>query len=520
MKSAYLLTDALKQFAIANLGVAANASDEDTRKAIGQGLVKGKIKSAKLKELAGKTNPDKPPVTVPTQKAAFDQASQTAIDEAVQKAIAGLGIAPQQPTLTPEMVFAKSNPHQIRVKSAKENYSTSTSKAYYPEKMKNHNGDHPLAGRPVEMGFIPLEHPSELAKAVSGAFYKWCIKQSASPSEIPYGLRMTDHDNDLMNYAVREMPWTGIIKGRGMEHKIYRSKLTEMQYKSILDDTISGGIEATPVVFDDALIMFPLLYGELFPFVNVQNVAQGRRVKGATLQNPTMTSGIAEGTAIEPFNTSAFIGAFDTPIFPSVGSVLLGMDFEEDTPVNFGAKIIENWGYVVQAQLDKWIAVGDGVVEPQGIFNSVGFQSVSSDNGVGGKVTIGDLESLMFAVPKQYRFEPGAMTSYVGNDLMYRRVRKIPVGPGDERRVQGMDYGSYTALDRPWKVQNDIANGKMAYCNLRRYRMYRRLGMTVRVVTEGLELAKTNQRAIIVRMRFGGQIETGNAVSIMTDAWA
>lgn len=174
---------------------------------------------------------------------------------------------------------------------------------------------------------------------------------------------------------------------------------------------------------------------------------------------------------------------------------------------------------VVQQQLDKFVAIGDGVTEPLGIFNTAAPIVVESENGAGGKLTIGDLESLMFGLQKQYRFEAGALTAFVGNDLGYRRFRKIPVGPGDERRVQGMDYGSYTAIDRPFKIQNDIPDGHFVYANLKRYRMYRRLGMTVRVVTDGLQLASSNQRAIVVRMRFGGQMETGNAVSLMTDGW-
>jgi len=523
------LTTALKEFAIANLGCSKSSSDSDFRKAIalslaGSGPHKGKITPSQLKSLAAQADA---PVKKKKAAPASTGMSQEQIDEIVSKSVEAAlkkhGVSKSDASdLTPAALFGGSGSHNIRIKSVADRYSTTTTKAFYPE--TSGSGDlvrkHALAGRPAEYDFRQLDHPSDLAKAVSGAYYKWAVSKSAGIGEIPRHLKMTDHDYDLINYAARELPWTGIIKGSyAGEVAVDGQRLTELQYKSILDDTISGGLEAAPVVFDDALILYPVLYGELFPFVNVINVSQGRRMKGAAMNNPTITSGVAEGTAITPFSTSGFISAFDTPIYPSVGAVLLGMDFEEDTPIGFGARITQQWGLVMQQQLDKYIAVGDGVSQPLGIMNTASPRSINSENGPGGKLTIGDLEALMFALEKQYRFEAGAMTAYLGNDLSYRRFRKIPVGPGDERRVQGMDYGSYTAIDRPFKIQNDVDDGAVAYVNLKRYRMYRRLGMTIRVVTEGQHLALTNQRLIVVRMRFGGQMETGNAVSLFTDGW-
>ena len=47
----------------------------------------------------------------------------------------------------------------------------------------------------------------------------------------------------------------------------------------------------------------------------------------------------------------------------------------------------------------------------------------------------------------------------------------------------------------------------MSYANLEHYRMYRRQGLQVRVETAGRTLALGNQKIIIVRARFGGQME-------------
>jgi len=68
------------------------------------------------------------------------------------------------------------------------------------------------------------------------------------------------------------------------------------------------------------------------------------------------------------------------------------------------------------------------------------------------------------------------------------------------------------------KIQNDTTNADIAFCNLRYYRMYRRLGLNIRVETGGKELAQKNLKLIVVRMRFGGQLEQGGAAAKIVDA--
>ncbi len=46
-----------------------------------------------------------------------------------------------------------------------------------------------------------------------------------------------------------------------------RRKLTDVEIKALPDDGTSGGLEAGPIVFDDAMILTPILYGETLPVI-------------------------------------------------------------------------------------------------------------------------------------------------------------------------------------------------------------------------------------------------------------
>jgi hypothetical protein len=205
------------------------------------------------------------------------------------------------------------------------------------------------------MGHV-LETQSERDKAVAAAFVKFSLLKSNAPHEIGEvcgrGGFMNDHDWDLINYSLREGKWVGHLFTDVLQDdpdgartvQVYRRKLSDFEVKALLDDSTSGGIEIAPIEFDDALVTYPVLFGELFPYVNVINLSRGRRVKGGSLVNPTFTSGIAEGTAITPFNTSAFVSAFDTTIYTAVGADELGLDFLEDSPTNVGGIVVQKYG--------------------------------------------------------------------------------------------------------------------------------------------------------------------------------
>jgi len=345
---------------------------------------------------------------------------------------------------------------------------------------------------------------------------------------VPPCMKMTDHDRQLVEYAVHELPWTGILKSRGEYSGIDNGgievdgrKLADFEKKVLLDDSTSGGVEAVPLVFDAAIITTPVLFGELFPLINVVPIARGRRIQGSSISNLTWTSSPAEGTAITPFSTASMISAFSNTIYPATAAVEIGNDFQEDSPINIASIIVEKAGQKAMEWLDNQIANGDGTTEPQGIFNASGTVDIGNPaGGSGATAQITDYENLYFGVTKAYRPPSDRdRTVFIANDTSYKRARQIYVGAADARRVFGMDHQGYKLLDTPFKVQNDIGNDYCACANLRYYRMYRRLGMNVRTETGGSTLALANKTLIVLRMRWAGKIELGGAVAF-SDNWA
>jgi HK97 family phage major capsid protein len=297
-------------------------------------------------------------------------------------------------------------------------------------------------------------------------------------------------------------------------------KLTEFERKALIDDSTSGGLEAAPIVFDAAVITTPVLHGELFPLVSVVPLSRGRRVEGFSISNPTFTSGTAEGTAITLFTTDSMVSAFDTTIYNAVGAIEIGQDFEQDSPVNIGQLVTQLYGEKAKEWLDNQIANGDGTTEPEGLFNATGITDIGNPSGgANAAPQPDDYITLWGNVAKQFRPASDKMRCvFVGNDTSYRRARSIAVGAADERRVFGMNIGSYDIFEHPFKVQNDIANTVCGFFAMKYYRMYRRLGLNVRVETGGKELARANLTLIVVRMRWGGQLELGGAGSY-SDNW-
>lgn len=554
------LTASLKAYAVAQLGIKADAPDAEFKEAILNALGTGKLAQAEfskmlneatatsaadviakavaaaLAPLTDSLNANKGAAngangaTGDANKGATGATGDAGLSEEEKRFKAMLeklgfkasgtddGTKSSDPT---RVVFKSVNGAQSpRVKGVAEKYSANRSEVFYPQNTKG-GRKHPFAGQAAVYAGEKLMSSSRLGKAVSSAYFKWCLATTCAKHDIPRGLQMTEEDTDLVNYALHELEWSGVVKTRDdgfdWESKVARRKLTQHEIKSLLDDATSGGIEIAPIEFDDALVTTPVLFGELFPLVNVVDVSRGRRMKGGAVGNPTFASS-TEGTAITAFDTTSFVSAFDTTIYVAAAAMEIGMDFEEDSPTNVGSIIMEKYGEKAQEWLDEQIAVGDGTTEPEGIFNASGTTAVASDFGTSGPATVGDYEGLMFGVPKQYRNSKGSRNVFIGNETSYRRARAIPVGPNDERRVFGMTHADFMLLDTPYKIQASIANTQLAYANLGYYRMYRRLGFNVRMENTGNYLALRNLRLIVCRMRYGGKLELGAAAAVMADA--
>ena len=536
------VTKMLRQWAIDKLNVPKDATDEVVKKAVGVALSEDKMTaqefaSLQLDRLPGQKavkaeDNTEAKIASAVEKALAKFAEKAAIiktdedeSEKIEKAVAAAikKLVPEGDkavdidVVDPRAVFQKAltvGPNdRIQVKSAYDMYDGTKSGACYPEFTKT-GYRAPNAGQNATWDNRPLNHSSQADKAVIGAIFKWQAASTCT-GPVPRMLKLSEHEKSLVQYAMHELPWTGEI-GEGKAGKINAQKLTDFQRKALLDDATSGGIEAVPTVFDDAVILTPVLYGEIFPMVEVVDVT-GRLINGFSMGNPTFGA-TAEGTAPTPFVTTSFIAAFDTTVWPAIGALEIGLDAEDDGPVNLGSLVAEAYGNKAMEWLDRVIACGNGTDEPQGISAASGTISVSSGTGSSGPLDVSDAEALMFGVTKKYRSFKGGRCAFLGQEVSYKRFRAIPVSSSDQRRVFGMDHKSWSLHDYPFKVQEDITESTVMFANLGMYRLYRRRGMQIRVETAGQTLGLKNTMMVIARMRFGGKLTLGGAAAKMTDA--
>jgi len=422
----------------------------------------------------------------------------------------------QQSLPDPMTNFIVRGASQPRVKKAIESYSSTKGALVFP--METPNGlPHPKAGKRV-LGWNkrPMDEASEADEAIAGAFLKAQVLGGLYKSG--WMARMTEHELDLYNYALHECKWAGFI-GSETGEEVRNVRLTDAQRKAVINDTTSGGTYAIPDQFDDTVWRTPLLYGELFPHVDLVNLPRGATVEGFTVGDITATWNQAEGSAYSLPSTSGLVNNLDTSIFPLMLAIEMGLDWLSDTPVDFVRDWQNRFGERAQYQLDYVIAVGNGTSQPEGIFTKSGVTSTSSANGSGGAFTVGDFESLIFGMDKAMRQARGGRVQWVMSDTMYRRASSVPVGTTDARRVMQPELGhaSYVFWTYPVRIQNDISNGSLALWNPAFYRMYRRVGTTFRTTMEGENLVKKNALLLSMRARWGGQVTIASSVNKMTD---
>jgi HK97 family phage major capsid protein len=290
---------------------------------------------------------------------------------------------------------------------------------------------------------------------------------------------------------------------------------TSVHRKELIEDALSGGQYLSPYVFDALLVTFPLLFGELFPLITVRDIFAAS-VQSGTLGNPTVIWGQTDGTSTTEFDTAGLVGNLSLSIRNVMIALEVSRDLLEDTPANLGGYLEQIIPDRFSAELDRVIANGaaTNASEPTGVFQSSGV-TVIPTSVPGGPTVLGDLESLMFGVGKQYR-QPNMNPVFLSNDTCYRRCRGIPRGPIDAARLMGMDYSSYKLLEYPAKIQNDLSNNQCGFVCLSRYHMYRRLGTSMRWYREGQSLAMKNTALLVVRARYGGKMVDTNAAAIST----
>lgn len=439
-----------------------------------------------------------PAVQTPAAPTADDIATK-ALDTANR--LAALATKPAADShVDPANVFKNAGSGTVRVKKATEQFSNTKGKLCW-------TGDRPdrPAGLPVKMnrgyessGNIVQEEFDTLSRAEwakTGAYAKFLMRKAGVP------IRLTELDQQLITEALHEDSFVGL------DNSPFARKRTDYEIKAVLDDSTSGGQEAVPEYFDNAIITTPLLHGELFPYVNVIPMSRGSSVDGFSLGTPAFVS-TASGSAITPFTTTSFVSAFDVNIYPASCAVEWGLDFEEDAVPNFGQAVIAQIGQEHLRWLDEQIAIGDGTTEPQGILTATG-TGVSAVNGTTGALTYADSLTLQFGIGKAARNAYGGnRVRYVMHDTNYKSFMSIATGvTGDTRAIFGINTKAYQLGDYPVSVQNNITTGDMAFVNLAAYRLYRRQGIQFLTDDSGSTLRLSNKRLLLARMRWGGKIE-------------
>ena len=537
------ITKKMREWAISNLEVTKDATDEDFKKAIGMALATGDLSNVKYIELSQdeadteaneftkefgrladglekavsiltkesekveekpeekeeekKTEPE-------TKETSTEKKEEKSEPSKIEKMIGGMGGTSSETDGEKAM--------NIRCKEAVEQYDGTKSTLCYPETTKN-GRPHQYAGQPVTEFGKTKNTSSPRDMALSGAWAKYQIlaatpKLAGNP-QLAWD-RLSDHEKSLLSHLAEKTDWDNSQDGKASTMKGYPGGI-----KALIDDSTSGGTEAAPIVFDDQVIQTPLLYGELYPLVSTKTLDRGRRVEGVSTGTVTGSWGGVDSTEITLFNTASYVSAFDTTIYRWEGAIRIGLDFLSDTPIDFGQHITTQYGERLMEDLDDVIAVGNGTTQPEGIINKATATSVAW----GGATSIGNYESLRFGVAKpEHGSNVKSSAIFCGTETSYQRARALNVGTNDARRLFGYSYDSYSLMERPYKINESLSNAQVFYAILARYRMYRRKGLAIRTTTEGDTLVRRNEMMIVAMARYGGQLERGACAAITTTA--
>lgn len=464
------LTAAMIAFAKAKQWVADNASDDDIRKVLGAKLISGEISGDAWNLLLENKTPD----------------ARGVIRDLVRQELAGG--RPGGPT--PAQVFG------VRSGAPSARYSRLRSVAR-----------HARTGAEVLVNGAPAQAPSQAETALLGSYVKRLLRRSGTP------VRWDDHDEELWRELVNDHPWVS----QGDEPEVIPGG---ERVKALLDDGVSGGSALNPVILDDLVLSTLILSGELAPFTDIKDVPKGRIVRTGLMGRPTATWGTPDGTPATLFDTTGLIGSTDTTIYDLKGAVEVGNDLASDTSVNVGQMLEAGFRETMAQSLDTVVATGDGTSQPLGLANTGGLVNVASVNGAAGPVTVTDLESLIFALGKPYRAGMNG-PCFVGNDVNYRRFRTIPTATGANERVFGLGTNvseqEYSLAGFPYRVANSLPNTKLLFVGLRRYRLYRRLGVITRVESGGKDLSLRNVSLILAFARYGGRLYDSLAGAVMSN---
>lgn len=516
--------NALKAYLMEEFGLNADADEADVRKQAAELLAADALSHDKYLELITPQadQPDPLDKLADALAARLGTADKTANAEVLRAAAAphdaefGLRADEQRASSpAPERLFAAAaGGHRAgapRIKRASESYGATKARKVYPQhfSQRAHGKAHPLAGQDVWFEGNPAYDQSDAERAKSGAWQKWKLGKALGVN------LMTDHDADLLMEALETDLWVGDFNGpNGLEEFQKPKQLGELHRKTLLNDATSGGQNLAPYYFDLDLVTYPLLNGELFPFVDLRDLDTSGQVKTPTLQNVTVSAGPAEGDSpgITLQTTTGLAAVLTSDVFNATDAITIGRDFLTDTPLRLQNELMQSYQRVLMNFLDSGIAAGDGSTFILGIFNTSSTNAYTAANGTAGPVKVSDIENMTKALPKQYR-DKNAPVVWLATDGQYFRIKSISVSGTDQRLIYGYDLENYMLHSRPFKITNasGVAGSQLAFGRLDKYRMWRRKGMTFETSAEGKTLMLANELLITMRSRWAGQVVDPNA---------
>ena len=416
----------------------------------------------------------------------------------------------------PADIFGPAAAGEPRVKRASEQYDSTKGRKVYPAKgLDGRPTNHPLAGQDVTFDGRPAYEQSQLERAYSGVWLKHKLLAQLGLKHM-----LSDHDRDLLHDLVETGQWVGDYQdGNGAQYFSQPKTLSEIQRKTYLEDSTSGGTYLVPYFFDVDMVTYPLLYGELFPLVDLRDLGTSNQVKTPTLANLTIAAGPAEGDSpgISLQTTAGLSTVITSNVYNATGALTIGRDMLADTPIGLQDAFMQLYQVALLQWLDQAVAIGDGTTYPLGIMNTTGTNTASAKNSTAGPWTVGDIENMVKALPKQYRGKNDKVI-FLSADSQYFRLRGIPVSTTDQRRIFGYDLDAYMFYNRPYKVQNGVAAASFGYGRIDKYRMWRRKGMELAVTDDGKTLRLANELLITARSRWAGQVIDPNSWVLMTNA--
>lgn len=408
--------------------------------------------------------------------------------------------------VSPAQVFGGAGSVNVKAPSAR--YNT-----------KRYEAKHPKTGQTIYKNDLSVELPSEREHALMGAYFLNMAHQSRIKGARP----MTDHELDLLNELANDHEWCGTVGGdNGVYHT--RTKLAHAMGRKATDfiaTSVSGGDGLVPYFFDQDIVTYPLLFGELAPMVDMRELGTSNQAITPRIGNITSAWNGSEGSgsAISLFTTDALSDKLTSNVYNLVMAITPGRDLLSDSVVNIGSELTKLMGVEHAHQLDKVVAMGDGTTQPKGLTNTTGTGTVSATNATAGPFLPADFNSMVSGLPKQYRDKNDPKICWVMNDATWFRIHNIKTGiSGDNRQLYGYQLENYSFLGRDVKISNDLAANNLFFGKLDLYRMWRRLGLQIEMTDDGKTNRLNNELLITARGRYAGQFTDGAGIVVMSNA--